>query len=140
MKTAQERQKFIELRAGGFSFDKIAKELNISKPTLLKWSQEYDKEIANLIYFQTEATLAQFQLEKRARIETMAALLDKASKELQSRSLEELSIKDLLFVMNHAQERLQTELSSIHFVTDEVRDPFAIDVEPSTPKTLPFPY
>ena len=29
-------EKFIELRAAGMSFDRIAKELNISKPTAIK--------------------------------------------------------------------------------------------------------
>ena len=83
-----DKQKFIELRAQGFSFDKIVQELGISKPTLLKWSQEYNKEIANLTYFQLEATFAQFHLEKQARVESMATILSKALEELQSRARE----------------------------------------------------
>lgn len=136
-----EKQKFIELRARGFSFDKLSKELGISKPTLLKWSQEYSKEIANLTYFQLEAILAQFRLEKNARVEAMASLLDRASEELKSRPLDNLSIKELLYVINHAQERLQAELSSVRFVTNEVQDPInSLHDEILAPKTLPFPY
>lgn len=70
----------------------------------------------------------------------MAAHLDKASKELQSHSLEDLSIRDLLFVMHHAQERLQAELSSVRFITDEVRDSLDMPFDPLIPVTLPFPY
>jgi transposase-like protein len=40
------KEKFIQLRAKGFSFDKIAKEISTSKPTLLKWSEEFEGEIA----------------------------------------------------------------------------------------------
>ena len=39
-KTLDERQQFIELRAKGYSFQKISDELNISKPTLIEWSKD----------------------------------------------------------------------------------------------------
>ncbi len=40
---SHEKEKFIQLRAKGLSFDKISKELNISKPPLLKWNEELMK-------------------------------------------------------------------------------------------------
>jgi transposase len=141
MKSMSEKQKFIEMRAQGFSFDKIAKELGISKPTVLKWSQEYGKEIANLTYFQLEATLAQFRLEKGSRVESMATLLNKALEELRSRSLEDLSTKELLSMIHQTSERLQSELSEVRYITDEWKDPTdSLHEEMLAPKTLPFPY
>jgi transposase-like protein len=141
MKTSEEKQKFIELRAKGLSFDKIAQELGISKPTLLKWSQEYSKEIANLTYFQLEAILAQFRLEKSARVEAMASLLSKALQELKARPLDDFSAKELLSIINYAQEHLQSELSNVRFITDEWKDPTdSLHEEMLAPKTLPFPY
>ena len=141
MKSMAEKQKFIELRAQGFSFDKIAQEMSTSKPTLLKWSRDYHKEIANLVYFQLEATLAQFRLEKGARVESMAALLSKALEELKSRSFAELSGKELLSIIDHASEKLQSELSNVRYITDECNDPMAgMENEFFSPKTLPFPY
>ena len=136
-----DKQKFIELRAQGFSFDKIVQELGISKPTLLKWSQEYSKEIANLTYFQIEATLAQFRLEKGARVESMATILSKALEELRSRSFEELSGKELLSIIDYASERLRSEVSSVRYITDECQDPMdSLNEGMFAPKTLPFPY
>ena len=57
MKTKDEKEKFIELRASGLSFDKIASMLNISKPVLISWSVEFQKEIKNLEYFRYQAIL-----------------------------------------------------------------------------------
>lgn len=141
MKSISEKQKFIELRAQGLSFDKIAQELGISKPTLLKWSQDYGREIANLVYFQFETILTQFRLEKTARVKSMATLLSKALDELESRSFKELSGKELLSIVDYASERLQDELSFIRYTTDETVDPRTEwQDEILVPKTLPFPY
>ena len=52
MKDTAQKEKFIQLRAKGLSFDKISKEINTSKPTLLKWSEELEGEIANLAYLE----------------------------------------------------------------------------------------
>ncbi len=68
MKSQNEKMKFVELRAKGLSFDKIAQELQISKPTLIKWSEELKKEITNCKYFEFESILAEFSLGKRHRL------------------------------------------------------------------------
>lgn len=47
MKTDTEKEKFIELRARGLSFSKIAEAIGVSKPILIKWNSELGKEIAN---------------------------------------------------------------------------------------------
>jgi transposase-like protein len=40
METIETKRRFIELRAKGYSFDKIAKELGKAKQTLLDWSRD----------------------------------------------------------------------------------------------------
>jgi transposase len=45
MKTNNEKEKFIELRARGLSFSKIAEEIGVSKPILIKWNSELRKEM-----------------------------------------------------------------------------------------------
>jgi len=49
MKNNEVKQKFIELRASGLSFDKISKELDTSKVTLMKWEKEFSQEIKQII-------------------------------------------------------------------------------------------
>ena len=48
MEILETKEKFIELRAKGWSFDKIAKELGKAKQTLINWSKELEDEIDNL--------------------------------------------------------------------------------------------
>ena len=48
METTDKKHTFIERRAQGYSFDKIAKELKISKVALLEWAKEFEDEIINL--------------------------------------------------------------------------------------------
>lgn len=45
MEILETKQQFIELRAKGWSFDKIAKKLGKAKQTLIDWSKELDKDI-----------------------------------------------------------------------------------------------
>ena len=47
MELLQTKERFIELRAKGWSFDKIAKEIGKAKQTLIDWSKELQDEIAN---------------------------------------------------------------------------------------------
>lgn len=64
MKDLQNKESFIQLRAQGLSFDKISTQMGISKPTLIKWSQEFSKEVANLVYFNSEKLIEQYKLLK----------------------------------------------------------------------------
>lgn len=129
------------MKAKGLSFDKIAQELGVCKPTLLKWSQDYKKEIANLFYFQFETMIAQFRLERTSRIESMATILSKAIEALKSRSFDDLSSKELLCIIAQTGENLNAEFSRVKYITNECEDPIdKIEDELLTPKTLPFPY
>ena len=47
VKIFKEKEKFIEMRAQGISFAKISKEINVSKPILIEWNREFEKEIAH---------------------------------------------------------------------------------------------
>lgn len=39
----EQKNEFLELRAGGMSYDKIAQKLGVSKQTLINWSKELEK-------------------------------------------------------------------------------------------------
>ena len=65
METLETKNKFIELRAKGYSFDKIAKELGIAKQTLIDWSKELKNQIANLKAFELEVLQEKYFLSKK---------------------------------------------------------------------------
>jgi len=46
MNDVETHQKFISLRAQGISFQRIAEELKVSKPTLISWSRKFQSEAA----------------------------------------------------------------------------------------------
>ena len=43
------KHRFIELRGNGLSFDKIVKDIGVSKGTLLKWEKELKQEISEVV-------------------------------------------------------------------------------------------
>jgi transposase len=53
--TQKTRERFIELRAENVSFDKIAKQLKVSKSTLITWARLYELVIQNLRAITREA-------------------------------------------------------------------------------------
>lgn len=96
MELLETKERFIELRAKGWSFDKIAKELGKAKQTLIDWSKDLDKEIANLKALELEALYEKHYLLKEAKIEKYGAILSKLKTEIDSRDLSDLPTDKLL--------------------------------------------
>ena len=68
-------QEFIKLRARGLSFDKISKQINVSKPTLIRWSRKFSAEIA--------AQKVQLDKERQQRYETwVAAMIEERARQV----------------------------------------------------------
>lgn len=142
MKTNADKEKFIELRSNGLSYDKISQELAISKPTLIKWGQEYHKEISNRIFLDFESLLSEYSLKKKARIESLAIVLHKAMEELKSRPLEELSTKDLLSLIQQLDGKMRQEVAPLQYFTGEytdIADDLFLDIG-GKEVALPFAY
>ncbi len=87
MKDLAAKEQFIELRAKGWSFDRISKELHTSKATLISWSKELTLEVRNRRELEREVLLEQVSLTQEARIQFIGDLLAKLRQELLSRNL-----------------------------------------------------
>lgn len=85
------RQEFIEMRAQGVSFDKIAVKLKICKQTLIDWSKEFQEEIANCKALELDALYETYYLKKEYTIKQFANMLHKIEDELKKRNLEDVS-------------------------------------------------
>jgi restriction endonuclease Mrr len=118
MKNNEVRQRFIELRAKGISFDKIAKELKIAKSTLIEWSKIYLREIENLKAIELEALQEQFFLNKTARIEMLGQQVDRMKKEIQKRDFSDVPTDKLIDVYNKTLNQLKQEEIEITFKGD----------------------
>jgi len=48
----EQQARFIELRGKGMSFQKIAEEIGVSKPTLIKWNGELLEQVKEAQYME----------------------------------------------------------------------------------------
>ena len=96
METIETKRRFIELRAKGYSFDKIAKELGKAKQTLLDWSRELDQEIAQAKALELDSLYESYSLYKEARLKTLGEILSKLKKVVDNRDLTDLPTDRLL--------------------------------------------
>jgi DNA-binding XRE family transcriptional regulator len=102
----EKQQRFIELRAEGLSFDEIAKKVNISKPTLIKWSKELKDKIEEVTQIIEEQFLAEQRIKNIARAQKISDELDKAYAALSSTNYEKMNKKDLINVIKILEDKL----------------------------------
>lgn len=107
----------MELRAKGWSYDKIAKELGKAKQTLIDWGKELEDEIANLKALELEALYEKYYLLKESRIETFGELVKKLKDEVISRELSEVPTDKLLELLLKYENRLKDEVMDPRFKT-----------------------
>ena len=124
MKTKDEKEKFIELRASGLSFDKIASMLNISKPVLISWSVEFQKEIKNLEYFRYQAILEQYKLIQEKRIEFLSIQLNKVNDAISKKNFEDASLKELISIRKDLNIELLFETKDKNYLTGVMESSF----------------
>ena len=110
METVKVKQRFIELRAKGYSYEKIAKEMGKAKQTLIDWGTELQEEIANLKAMELEELYGKYFLLKENRLQTFGELLEKIKKEALSRELSSLPTDKLLELLLKYENHINTEL------------------------------
>ena len=103
------KAQFVGLRAKGWSYRRIARQLHVSKSTLANWSQELEEEIASLKAMELEALYETYYLLKEGRIRLLGGVLRKIKAELRSRSLSDVSTDKLLELLLKYDEALQAE-------------------------------
>ena len=81
---------FIALRAAGLSYKKIANQLKVSKPTLIKWSRELSNEIKNAKTLEIESIREQYLLNREHRLKILGSQLNLLTKEIHERDLSEV--------------------------------------------------
>ena len=92
----EQKAKFIQLRAKGYSFAKIAKELRISKSTLSNWSQELEEQIAKAKAMELEALQEEYYILKEGRIKLLGEQLRAIHQELNGRDLSKVNTDRLM--------------------------------------------
>lgn len=114
MKDIATKERFIEMRASGISFDRISQELKVSKQTLINWSNGLKLEIQNLQSMHHEALLEKYQITSENRVAILSEQLKKVRTELAERSLKETPTKSLFDVMIKLCEMLKEEQKPVN--------------------------
>lgn len=127
MESLDVKERFIELRAKGYSFDKIAKELGKAKQTLIDWSRELQEEIASRKALELESLYDQFSLMREHRLRHLGQTLQRLQTEIESRDLSDIPTEKLLDLqlkyLAHAQEEvIEPVFKSSQEITEDQLD------------------
>lgn len=112
MVDTEKKERFIELRAEGFSFDTISQQLDISKATLIKLSRELAGDIERLKYINIEALAERHKVLKANRLEGLGRLLDKIDSALDSADFSKVPTERLIELKLRLTEKMQAEIAS----------------------------
>ena len=116
------QQRFIELRAQGLSYARIAKRLKVAKGTLANWNRELEGEIAQARAIELEALQEGFYLLKEGRIRLLGEQLKAVREELKTRSLSDVPTEKLVDMLLKLHAELKEEFVEAQPISDaEIR-------------------
>lgn len=110
MEIIDTKERFIELRAKGWSFDKIAKETGKAKQTLIDWSKDLQDEIANRKALELEALYESYYLMRENRLQTFGVMLSKIKAEVERRDLSDVPTDKLLELLLKYSNQVKEEI------------------------------
>jgi hypothetical protein len=128
MISIDQKEKFIELRAKGLSYDKISKQMKVSKPTLIKWNTEFQKEISNVQFLEIQSVLELYKVNSKEKIEILTLKLQEVYKRLKKYEVVHLSLKDLLQLKDYLEKQLESENDKIRYYTGEQKQIDLLDL------------
>ena len=110
-------KRFIELRAQGWTFDRLVGELNVSKPTLIAHSRKYQFEIQNLKAIELEALSHKWLASTTDRVNALGQQLRKIEEELAKRDAAELKTPQLYSLARSLRSQIQQAIGPMQFST-----------------------
>lgn len=117
--TQKTKEQFIELRAEGMSYEKIAKQLKVSKATLIAWARVHETDISNLKAIAQEALQERYKAGQKHRLELWSEQLEMVRKELKTRGLADIPTPKLIELLDTLSEKLKNETEPIRFKSEE---------------------
>ena len=103
------KHKFIEFRAQGWTYNKIAVKLGVSKTTFINWSKDFENEIANLKATELESLQEKYYINKDKKITLFGEKLIAIIKELDNKDLSEVPTEKLFDLMMKYSNYLSKE-------------------------------
>lgn len=88
-------QRFIELRASGWTYARLMTELNVTKPTLIAWSRKHQFQIQNLKTIELEALGEKWLASITDRVNALGEQLRKVEAAVSHRDVADLTTPQL---------------------------------------------
>ena len=122
MHNEQTVQRYIELRAQGWSYARLMTELNVSKPTLIAWSRKHQYQIQNLKAIELEALSEKWLASVSDRVNGLGEHLRKIESELAQRNLGELTTPQLYSLARSVRRQIAQAIGPTQFTVpvDEI--------------------
>lgn len=117
MNDLETQQRFVFLRAEGWSFARIAEDLKVSKPTLINWSRKFQFDIKNQRAIRTEALREKWLSTCDLRVNALGKQLQEVETELARRDLADLSTSRLFGLAHALRRQIQQETGPVEFTT-----------------------
>lgn len=117
MNDVEIQQRFVFLRAEGWSFARIAEDLKVSKPTLINWSRKFQFDIQNQRAINIEALQEKWLSACEVRVNTLGQQLHKVEAELAERDIATLPTGRLFALAERLRRQIQREIGPVKFST-----------------------
>ncbi len=101
------KEKFIDLRSKGISYDKVAKELQVNKSTLIEWGKHHSTTILNLKNIRLETLDKKYLISREESLKTTKQFYRKMRKILLSRDLNDIPTEKLIKLYLNISEKLE---------------------------------
>lgn len=100
----------ISLRAQGYSYNKIAEEVKVSKQTVIDVARAERKEIDTLLSTDMEAPFEAHQINLKGRLDQLSTLQRRLLEEIKNRDLSDLPTKDLINLYLSTSKSIKEEV------------------------------
>ena len=117
MKDQEIVEKFIELRAQGWTYARLVTELNVSKPTLIAWSRKHQFQIQNLKAIELEALREKWLVSVTERVNALGEQLRQIEAELAKRDPAELSTPQLFAQARSLRRQIEQATGPVQFTS-----------------------
>lgn len=110
------QKKFLQLRASGLSFDKIAIELRVTKKTLIQWGRLFKDDLSDMKFHSLASLKEEYQYTVKAKYEQLLKHLKKIDDAIENFDFTGATLKDLATVRNDIigqLERIEKQTSFI---------------------------
>jgi hypothetical protein len=109
---------FVQLRAKGLPYVRIAEQLGVAKSTLANWNAELEAQIASARALELEALQEVFFLLKEGRIRLLGEQLQRLRNELANRDLSSVPTDKLIELLLKYQAALKEEFVEVRPLSD----------------------